>query len=434
MAAELKILKYTGVGAETEVSSLGFKRIDSTVAGSRDAAVDDRGDSIYYQIYTPEGSGITSASFEVWFKLAIGVAPANQLSNIRLYTDDDAPDDANAPSVKIGLTQTYQRPTNAISTIATNSIYSYTADSPLAITKDGLSGYTIDGDELSDYSYNVTLGDTGSGNVFYLDAEKQKEITIVRGNTYIFNNSVGSISLFRLFTLDGNDAPATEITSGVSISGAGTDNEVITIDSEAMFVALGSTDDISYEDPSNFGIGAKITLLDPTVQSPNGTFTFAVEVVDGQYEIDGVRRPALTLEAGNTYIFNNSSGDINPFRIHKGGSLGGTEDNVVVQGVTVVNGGTVNEVITINASDLFAFNGTLDLTYQSTTASSLGNTINDPDVQSGDAYPPVVIHAGRYNMNSIGDKTDYIVMQVQVDENSTPGDYIPDIKVVWDES
>jgi hypothetical protein len=192
MAAELKILKYTGAGAETEVSSLGFKRIDSAVAGSQDAAVDDRGDSIYYQIYTPEGSGITSASFEVWFKLAVGVAPENQLSNIRLYTDEVAPDDANAPNIKIGLTQTYQKPTNAVSSIATGSIYSYTVDSPLAITKDGLSGYTIDGDELTDYSYNITLGDTGSGNVFYLDAEKQKSVTIVRGNTYIFNNSVGS--------------------------------------------------------------------------------------------------------------------------------------------------------------------------------------------------------------------------------------------------
>jgi hypothetical protein len=90
--------------------------------------------------------------------------------------------------------------------------------------------------------------------------------------------------------------------------------------------------------------------------------------------------------------------------------------------------------VTIDASDLFAFNGTLDLTYQSTTNTSYGNTINDPDAQSGDTYPPVVIHEGQYNMNSVDDKTDYIVMQVQVDENTTPGDYIPDIKIVWDES
>ena len=87
----------------------------------------------------------------------MATAPENQLSNIRLYTVDEAPDDDHAPLVKIGVSQAYQKPTNAISTIATGSIYSYTEDAPLEITKDGLSGYTIDGDALSDYAFNVSL-------------------------------------------------------------------------------------------------------------------------------------------------------------------------------------------------------------------------------------------------------------------------------------
>lgn len=434
MAASFKILKYTGSGAETEVSSLGFKRIDSVVAGSQDVAVDDRSDSQYYQIYTPEGDGITSASFEVWFKMELDTAPDNQLSNIRLYVTDEVPEDDNAPNIKIGQSVTYQKPTNAVSSIATTSIYTYTEDNPLKITKDGLGGYAIDGNELTDYSYQVTVGDTGSGNVFYLDSEKQKSISLVKGNTYIFNNTVGSEYSFRLFTLDVAGDPDTEITDGITITNAGTDSEVISVDTTVMFNALGTLDNISYQDATLSDMGSEIELRDPSVLSPTGTFTYSVEVIGNEYYIDGVRKPSLVLQAGSTYIFNNASGDAHPFRIHKDGALGGTEESVVVKGVDVDNGGTVNEVVTVVASDLFAFNGTSDLAYQSTNLTDVGNKINDPDAQSGDTYPPVEIYQGQYNMNTVGDKTDFIVMQVQVEEDTTPGDYIPDIKIIWDES
>lgn len=435
MSASLKILKYTGYGAETEVSSIGFKRIDSVVAGAADGPVDDTGDAVYYQIYTPEGDGITACSFEVWFKLAVDQVPDNQLSNVRLYVAEDYASSEYDASIKVGLAQTYRRPTNSVSDIATTELSTYTQDSPLAITKDGLSGYEIDGDALTTYSYQVTVGDTGSGNVFYLNAVKQDAISLVNNNTYIFNNTVGDEYAFRFYTDDGGGSPDVEITDGVTITNAGTTSESIEIDTAVMFAALGSLDNILYTDISSPTMGASVTLIDPDVIAPNTTFNLSVEVVDGVYYIDDVKNPVITFEPGNTYVFTNANGSTNPFRLFSDSSDGGTETGVIVNGVTVDNGATDGEVITVVASDLFAFNGKTGITYQSTTNSSYGNRVQYPDSQSGDAsFPPITVLKGTYNMNTAGDKTDFIVMQVQVTENTVAGEFIPDLKIEWDES
>lgn len=429
MSASFRLLKYTGYGAETEVTSIGFKRLDSVVAGSADAAVDDTGDVSYYQIYTPEIDDVTTASFESWFKLELVNPPDNQLSNIRLYADGFYTDNEYDASIKVGISQTFRKPTNSISDIATTDLSTYTKDSPLPITKDGLGGYEIDGDALTVYSYQITVNDTGSGNVFYLNNEKQKEISLVKGNTYIMNNTVGPTYQFRIF-----NSSMVELTDGITITNSGTNTETIEIDTDVLFDSLGTLDDIIYTTASNPTMGASIHLIDPSVISPNITKTMTVSIVNNEFYIDDVKKPVITFEPGNTYIFINPNGDTNPFRFFIN-SIGGSEQNVIVNGVSVVNGGTINEVVTVTTSDFFSMNGKLNLSYGSTKNTSYGNSVIYPSSQSGDAsFPPITIKKGVYNMITAGDKTDFIVMQVQVNMNTTPGNFNPRIKIEWDES
>lgn len=521
MTAIIKKYKYTGKGgAEAEVESIGFKRIDSTVAGSQDAPVDDRGDAVYYSIYTPDGDGITTSSYEAWVRFGIGQSPDNHVSNFRLWTDDDEPDDVNAPVLMVGMTSTYRKPTNAVSDIAVNNIYSYSEDTPLYITRAGLSGYQITnnitlnytiiagsfsiGDvvtggtsgaigsilsigtvsgvllinvtngqfvdsetitsgtnsatitNVDDVSYRATVADTGSGNVYFLNGLKQDSPTLIIGNDiYTITNTSGASYSMSFYETDNTPILPLDGTTGITVANQGTNNEIITINTTVLSNYIsGSGNDLTgfkYDfdnagTPS--GIGSIIALFDPVNTSfPNITYNHVVDVVDSEFVITfdssfdtggATRKPVLNFTRGERHVFTNNDGSSHPFRIHLDES--GSEDNVVVNGIVVENGGTDGEIITVDVSQLFDFLGPefdalqSDTITVADTSRLLYGSTKEYETSYGNAIIDVGNYTGTYNMIDVGDKTDFIVFQVQVTENTSAGNYIPNIRVAYDEA
>ena len=424
MAAELKIYKYTGTGAKTEVTSIAFKRVDRTVPGSKDAPVDDRGDAEYYAVYTPEIVGVKNSSFETWIKLEVAQVPDTQLSNVRLWVEEDDRMPVGAPSILVGITDTYRKPTDSISPTATNDLYTYTKDSPLLITRGGLGGYEIDPLVYDVDSFDVIVRDPGYGNVFYVNDVRQAKMTVTKGKTHIINNSSGDQYPLRIYQSSG--ASYVEVTDGVVVTNPGTVNETITI-TAATLGTIGN--DFFYKSPlfldDSVNIGGELSYFDPDTMMPVGVFNHTVSVVDGVFYIDGVRKIDLKMNFGETHIFTNVNGSVHPFRIYAS-DKDANESGLAYKGVVVADGGTDVEVVTVTTADLYTFNGE-SLVYGSPNGVGIGYSITRPDPIEGD-------YVGKYNMNHIGDSTDFVVFQIQLSMDTTPGNYIPPIQIAYDES
>lgn len=426
MASTVQMYKYTGKGgAETAVLSLGFKRVDSAVPSPGGAPVDDRSDAIFYQVYTPDGPNVKTYSYELWIRLGVTVKPDNQISNVRMYVQGDAYEDVHAPKYYVGLAQHFRKPSNAKSTIAETSIWQYSKENPLRISKGGLSGYSIPGVMQNLYSMNVTIGDIGSGNRFYIQGNRQAKLIMFAHQTYVFTNRDGLRMPFSFYRYDSATMTYVPVTAGVSISNPGTNNEVVTVNVDAMIAAGYQT--------LNYGaaVGGDVLLFDPARVVPDYTVTWDVRAVDGMWEVDGIRAYEFTMLPNNKYIFNNRSGATHPFRFARN-SLGQDDDNVLVNGVKVFNAGTNDERIEVNSQELYAF-GAPDIFYMCPNHPGMEVHVKWPRNTAEYNLPPFEIPTGAYNLRNVGDKTDFVVLQMEVDQNTTPGDWLPPLVFEWDE-
>ena len=149
--------------------------------------------------------------------------------------------------------------------------------------------------------------------------------------------------------------------------------------------------------------------------------------------IDGSYSPVISLQLNKKYVFNNHSGDIHPMRFIKNSWLIATETNIVINGITVENGATVNEIITVDPRAVL--NAGYQITgYQSATpgAEGVGTWVNNMQYN----------YTGAYNLNLVGGgtnptaagETDFVYLQLQVKGTATVGNFIPQIVVEYDEN
>lgn len=339
-------------------------------------------------------------------------------------------DTVHSPKLFIGSSQYYTRPTNIKSLVALKNIFDFNKKQPYPVTVGGLYGYQISPETFQVYLYQITVGDTGSGNRFYLNGDKQPVLKIIEGNTYTFVNNVTGTYDFRIY----DTTNTLVVNADVVYSVDGNSNQVITINASSVLLASFSAGFI-YGSLADYTIGSTIVWFDISLV-PTETVNYTVEVAaspnnEFAFYLNGARNPTLLFELGKKYQFTNLNGDTDPFRIFTKG-FGGTQEFVIVEGVTVTNGGTINEVVLVDTT-LVNIAGKLPGTYQSTNNVGYGNAI-DVDVPNTDL--------GRYNLNTIGGginptgagETDFIYLQAEVDKDTDPYSYIPNIIIEYDES
>lgn len=433
MPAVLKFIKYTGKSSQfgTEVSSIGLKRVDAAVPavyGVAPAPGDDKSDVLRYPVIIPTKTD-KMYSFESIFKIHLKSPPSNQLSNIRIFPNVPRPESATAPKLFIGMSPTFSRPTNTQSAVAMNDVWDYTEENPFLITIGGQSGYEISPEIFQVYEFQITVGDTGSGNKFYLNGNKQPDVKIIEGNTYTFINNVTPLYTFKIYDDLEVLASHPDIVYGTFMG-----NQTVTIIASASLLSA-FPNGFKYGSSLNTLMGSTISWFDIN-DVPTETIVYDVEarVIPGftskVFYLNDIRKPTLDLRVGKKYIFNNISGDTDPFRLVTEG-FGGSEDFVIVDGISVVNGGTVNEVVTVDTTVLNA-SGKIPLSYESTTNEKYGNYIR---------FLPLD-NVGKYNLNTVGGgtnplaagETDYIYLQLCVDKETDVGDLIPNLIIRYDES
>lgn len=436
MSAEFKIIKYTGKDSAfgTPVSSIGLKRVDAAVPavyGNPIVPGDDKTDVNTYSVYRPDDDADVAYSYESIFKLILTAVPSNQLSNIRIYPATEKPDDANLPDIYIGCSQTFSRPTNSVSLVATNDLWSYTAASPFAVTVGGESGQETD-ENVPVINWNATVNDLGAGNVIYMNGERQINIDIIEGNTYTIINNATSLITIKIYDPDDNLITDSDIVYS-TVSG----NQVITISGTAALLAS-YPDGFKYGSDTDPDVGATISWLDLT-EDPVEIVDYEVNIEtlesgDVVYTLNGERRPALNFLENRQYRFTNLAGATDPIRFldNSDSLIADTEAEIIIEGITVTDGGTANEVVLVNPKAVRIAGYTI-LSYQSTGNGSYGNTITNTNTALVGNYNVNTIGAGTANPLAAGE-TDYIYLQVKVDGESTVGQLIPDITIEYDEN
>ena len=183
----------------------------------------------------------------------------------------------------------------------------------------------------------------------------------------------------------------------------------------------------------------------PSQAEPGGKVTDKlVETVDVQvkcgphghpeYYLNGARKPMLTLAPGVIYHFINHDGSRFPMRFIKDCRIPNAADvnNIVVDGVTVLNGGTDQEEIFVDP-EITLKHGACINAYEAVCEMNVGNS----------AFVHPICMVGNYNicrpMGSIynpmlAGETDYVYLQLEIDGKTKPGYCVPDIKIEYDEN
>lgn len=438
MSAEFEIFKYTGKDCAfgTPVSSIGIKRIDAAVPavyGVPIVPADDKTDANTYCIYRPDVPTDVGYSFESIFKFILKTPPSNQLSHMRIYPATTRPDDANIPILYIGCSTAYSRPTNDKSLVAINNIWNYTEESPFLVTVGGNFGQYLD-EQVAVLDYNITEHDIGYGNVMYLNEDRQIPVPIVVGNTYTFVDKTDGDFTFQIFNaLD--DTPVTDPAIVITTNGLG--ERVVTVTANATLFASYPAG-FKYGDASDITVGGLIGWLDLSAD-PVETVDYTVRVEalpNGSkcYYLNDIRTPILNFETNRIYRFTNVNGDTDPIRFltNKTSVIANVESEIVIQGVTVTNGGTVNEVVTVDPSAVLTSGKTI-LGYQSVAHSCYGGEVTNVRTSM----------VGYYNINTVGGgvtnplaagETDYIFLQLAVTGESTVGQAVPELVIEYDEN
>lgn len=436
MASTFKIIKYTGKDSAfgTPVSSIGLKRVDAAIPavyGNPVIPGDDKSDVNTYAVYRPDEADAVAYSYESIFKLILTTAPSNQLSNIRIYPATSKPVDANLPDIYIGCSQTFTRPTNSASLIATNDLWTYTKASPFAVTVGGETGQAVD-ENVPVINWNATVHDLGTGNLIYMNGERQIGISIIEGNTYTIINNATSLITIKIY--DSSDVLVTDSDIVYStVSG----NQVITIAATPSLLAS-YPDGFKYGSATSVTVGGLITWLDLEAD-PVETVDYEVNLETLEngtvvYTLNGERKPVLNFLENRKYRFTNLAGATNPIRFLDNSTnvSADTEAEIVVEGVTVTGGATANEVVLVDPKAVRIAGFTI-MSYQSTTNSCYGNTITNINTALIGNYNMCVVGAGNSNPLAAGE-SDFIYLQVKVDGASSVGQLIPDITIEYDEN
>lgn len=438
MAAAFDIYKYVGKdsGFGEIVSSIGIKRVDQVVPavyGNPIIPADDKSDVNTYCIYRPDDETETAYSYESVFKLKLKTPPDNQLSHIRIYPATERPSDSNIPTLMIGCRIGYTRPTNNASVTAINNIWNYTAESPFLVTVNGNVGQYVN-EQVAETNYNITLNDIGFGNVIYLNGERQKAVPIVVGNSYTFVDKTNGVTSFAIFDRV-TELPV--INSDITESYDELGQRVITINATPALLSSYSAG-FKYGDVSSVTMGGYVYVVDLSVD-PTETVVYDVRVVTESngtkaFYLNDVRNPVLNFMENKRYQFNNISGDTDPMRfIDNSISVqSNIEHEIILDGITVTNGGTVNESIYINPSAVKVSGRTIR-GYQSVMHSCYGNKITNTNVALVGNYNINTVGGGVYNPLAAGE-TDYIYLQLKVPGNATVGQAVPEIVIEYDEN
>lgn len=496
MPARVIIRKYTGKDGSfgTLVSSLGIKRTDLCVPavysseqlGGKVIPADDASEAKLYCIYRSDDPDCPAYSMECVFKLHLIEAPDVQLSNIRIYPVGDKPRGEHPVRLNIGNSVSYSKPTNTKSQIAVNNIWDYSKDHPFYLTICGLYGQAPD-PALGKTEYSVEFKDCGHGNLVYLDGTRQMvvpvatrsdinaDITITfRNHTFMRATHPNWKFLDFVDPRSGEVIPA-DFTELVQTEEGPLLKLIVKNDRwnlmelypDGLIYKIPAMQDNNYD-----GTGYRVVwvnmygnepgfghphyvpnrwfkqehdgamhVTETPIQMP---YDKPVEVYDVEvkkdptghiaYYINGCRKPQLTFDVRCKYHFYNKSGSQFPLRFIGCGHspMANNVDDVIVDGVVVLNGGTDNEEIMINP-ELVMKSGHCINGYQCVCEPGLGNIVFNKPLFLCGAYNMNRIGGGVYNPQSAGE-TDYVYLQIEVPADADPGYTVPQLMIEYDEN
>lgn len=463
MAGRFEIYKYTGKDGDfgTHVETLGIKRIDSCVPSvysdehlnGETKAADDASDCATYCIYRPDDPDCKAYSFECVFKLVLQEKPDIQISNVRLYPVGPRPKDPSSTTLYIGNSVSYSKPTNSKSMIAVNDIWNYSKEHPFYLTVAGNSGQLLDY-RIAETEYNVEWKDYGYGNVMTLNGVRQPIVPVATRqdpNADIvvkFKNRTFmpmSMDFIRFY----DPISGTDVTSAVSSTSVENGLSVTTLkvrtNRGANDLMKSYPSGLVYYIPEyDIASGYLVSWVRIPTETETGEYTKMVESIDVEAKCDehghvcffmnGARKPQLTLAPSVIYHFKNRSGSRFPLRFVRDSRVPtvGCSDNVVVGGITVLNGGTDDEEVIVDP-EIVIKHGECITSYQSLCEVGMGNTVFVHPICLVGNYNICRPNGSIYNPMLAGE-TDYVYLQLEVDGRSAPGYCVPDIKIEYDEN
>jgi hypothetical protein len=478
------------------VSSIGIKRIDSAVPAVYGMPVmpgDDKTDANTYCIYRPDDPKETAYSFESVFKLKLKEPPSTQLSNIRIYPAGDRPSDEKLPVLSIGCSPVYTRPTNTKSLVAVHDIWSFSKENPFYVTVGGTFGQYVS-KQVPVQEYRLTVHDIGMGDLIYLNEERQVTVDIVKGREYTFVDYTHGLIDLTFFDSESGEKIEDEFVEKKLVGArmvttlkvtekmlrhhpkglryGAPDNAEIGGFVDIIDLSNNPTQMIEYE----VGIApvgpirGPMPPVPPTIPNfpppgvihmhpqpapvppgphpgprpgpmppgpippgpiPPGPFPPGPQYV---YTLNGMRQPNLNFLEYNVYKFINPYGNVAPLRFldNPRSPVASRESEIVIDGITVVDGATENEVIYVNPSAAKKAGHPI-MSYQSTRAIGMGGRITNINTSLCGKYNMDTVNGGTADPNHAGE-TDYIYLQLSVPGDASVGQVVPDLVIEYDEN
>lgn len=461
----------------------------SEALGGKTIPADDASEAAMYCIYRPDSPECCSYSMESVFKLHLIEAPDVQLSNIRIYPLGEPPRNPHPAHLYIGNSVTYSQPTNSKSKVAVNDIWNYSKEHPFYLTVSGVYGQAPD-PALGKTEYVVEYKDCGYGNVVYLDGVRQllipvatrspdhvaDDIVITFKNRTFMSKSYPNwaflefIDPMTMKPIPNDFIKVTQTAEGPLMSlyvksskgnlmqmfphgliykipamqdneYVGTGHRMVWVDLYGVEPILGNPAYVHHrwfeQHKEDFSDEVTETAIPQPYDKPE--LYYEVEVKCDPtghpvYYINGMRKPQLTFDIRCNYHFINKSGAEHPMRFigHERSPMANNIDDVIVDGVVIVNGHTDNEEIFVNP-EIVMKNGKQINAYQCVHSPGMGNIVFNYPLFLCGHYNLSRVNGGIYNPLMAGE-TDYVYLQLEVCGDTDPGYCVPDIAIEYDEN